>query len=456
MKIIYSNVFAEQFEDFNFRSWHYAIIKDLVQVINDDDFLTSAITNMKKNDFIFDSNCIMSAVDRKFLFIRILNMIILIKRTPQSIKIREIDEFLILFFEYVILKFILRNILDEKLVIDKLRRQIHIIDDLKTNMLIDSNILSSEKMLIDYNKKILVLNYCRGMKIFMQMKFFREKINKMIRVYDVITILAHFSALIFIKLRSKAFFEDKNFMFISSKTNRFDLDDEILFHIIDAHLCAVQINNITNRVVIIVKNIRLNVIQKFEEEKCYAMFSNYGHLTAESKLRKFELKSWLKKIFNLNINVLTISVTFINFNVIETFFNATEMSILTVRTKILFMKISISIKETSISIFVAFMKCITFMKIIIYDIESIRKQLIAITKRYLLLWQNIKKTVDIFKKKWMSIILKSNVKIDAAKVYFLKFVDRKFLDKKFNKLHDQNRMKYTLQSISFDWSIFVM
>ena len=74
-------------------------------------------------------------------------------------------------------------------------------------------------------------------------------------------------------------------------------------------------------------------------------------------------------------------------------------------------------------------------------------------KRYFLLWQNIKRIVDIFEKKWMSITLKSDVKIDAAKVYFLKFVDREFLDKEFNKLYDQNRMKYTLQSISFDWLI---
>ena len=127
-------------------------------------------------------------------------MIILIKRTFQSIRIRKIDEFLILFFEYVILKLTFRDIFNEKSVIDKFRRQIHIINDLKVNMFIDLNILSSKRMLIDYNKKILVFNCCHDMKIFMQMKSFREKINKMIRVYDVITMFAHFNALIFIKL----------------------------------------------------------------------------------------------------------------------------------------------------------------------------------------------------------------------------------------------------------------
>ena len=127
-------------------------------------------------------------------------------------------------------------------------------------MFIDLNILNSEKMLINYNKKILVFNYYHDMKIFMQMKSFREKINKIIRVYDIITMLAHFNVLILIKFRNKTFFENKNFMFISSKTNRFDLDNKILFHIIDVHFCVIQINNITNRVMIIVKNTNLNII----------------------------------------------------------------------------------------------------------------------------------------------------------------------------------------------------
>ena len=46
-----------------------------------------------------------------------------------------------------------------------------------------------------------------------------------------------------------------------------------------------------NRVVIIIKNICLNVIQKFEEKDYYAMFSNYDHLIVEFKLKKFKFKS---------------------------------------------------------------------------------------------------------------------------------------------------------------------
>ena len=56
----------------------------------------------------------------------------------------------------------------------------------------------------------------------------------------------------------------------------------------------------------------------------------------------------------------------------------------------------------------------------------------------------------------MPITLKPDAKIDAAKVYPLKPADREFLDKEFNKLHDQGRMEYTSQPTPFGWPVFVI
>ena len=50
----------------------------------------------------------------------------------------------------------------------------------------------------------------------------------------------------------------------------------------------------------------------------------------------------------------------------------------------------------------------------------------------------------------MSIEIKSNVKIETAKMYSLSFVDRKLVDDTFDKLHAQKRMKYTSQSTSHE------
>ena len=56
----------------------------------------------------------------------------------------------------------------------------------------------------------------------------------------------------------------------------------------------------------------------------------------------------------------------------------------------------------------------------------------------------------------MSIEIKWNVKIKTTKMYSLNFVDKKFVNETFNKLHAQKRMKYINQFISHEYSIFVI
>jgi hypothetical protein len=62
----------------------------------------------------------------------------------------------------------------------------------------------------------------------------------------------------------------------------------------------------------------------------------------------------------------------------------------------------------------------------------------------------------IFEKKWMSIELKFDVKIETTKMYSLNFANRKFVDEIFDKLHVQNRMKYINQFISHDYFVFAI
>ena len=56
----------------------------------------------------------------------------------------------------------------------------------------------------------------------------------------------------------------------------------------------------------------------------------------------------------------------------------------------------------------------------------------------------------------MSIELKSDVKIETAKMYSLDFANKKFVNEIFDKLHAQKRMKYIIQSTSHDYSIFAI
>lgn len=83
--------------------------------------------------------------------------------------------------------------------------------------------------------------------------------------------------------------------------------------------------------------------------------------------------------------------------------------------------------------------------------ETVRNQITTIADNYPLLWQDTGRTVDILKEDWMPITLKPDVlKVDAVKVYPLGPADREFVDKEFNKLHEQERMQYTTQPTQFE------
>ena len=56
----------------------------------------------------------------------------------------------------------------------------------------------------------------------------------------------------------------------------------------------------------------------------------------------------------------------------------------------------------------------------------------------------------------MPIATHPNAKIKAAKIYSLKSQDRQLVDEIFDKLHAQNRMKYTSQPTSHDYFVFVV
>ena len=56
----------------------------------------------------------------------------------------------------------------------------------------------------------------------------------------------------------------------------------------------------------------------------------------------------------------------------------------------------------------------------------------------------------------MFIDFKLNAKIEAAKIYLLDFIDRKFVDEIFDKLYKQNRIKFNNQFTVYDYLIFVI
>lgn len=159
------------------------------------------------------------------------------------IRIRNINNAIILFFKYIYLKLVFNNILKKCLVINKIRRQVYIINNLKINILIDFDILNFKKIILDFVIKFLIIDSYRNIITFIKIILLCEKMHKVVRAYDAIIVLFYFSIIILICLRDKCktkLSKNCDFIFMLIELfNRFELDKDILNYIIDVNIYAI-------------------------------------------------------------------------------------------------------------------------------------------------------------------------------------------------------------------------
>ena len=97
-------------------------------------------------------------------------------------------------------------------------------------------------------------------------------------------------------------------------------------------------------------------------------------------------------------------------------------------------------------------------EITMFDDHENAKDFEIIINKYDSLWKKKNTFVKISKSVYMSITLKSNW-IDHLKinrVYFFEIENRVFVDEIFDKLHQQRKMKWIKNFISFDYFVFVI
>ena len=129
----------------------------------------------------------------------------------------------------------------------------------------------------------MTIDNCKNIKIQLNVTNTDSSIKRIARVNEVIKISIKSTTTISFKLRDKNnLFIERDFMFTSSRIERLNHDEDVLSHIIDAHIEMIQIHNINSKNVYILKNTRFELVQKYEKKKCYLANAEYAHLAANA------------------------------------------------------------------------------------------------------------------------------------------------------------------------------
>ena len=101
-------------------------------------------------------------------------------------------------------------------------------------------------------------------------------------------------------------------------------------------------------------------------------------------------------------------------------------------------------------------KFVMLFNIIIYNTLFVVEVIASIAKVFFNFWKKNEFTVNLSLDNWIFIMLKFDATLTSFKIYFVDQMNKNFINKKFDKLQRQRKLKYIIQSTSFNYSIFVM
>ncbi len=99
------------------------------------------------------------------------------------IRMRNIENVMMFFLEYIIIELIIRDKINKISIIDKLRRQVHIIDNFKINLFIDLDILRLKQIIINYKRELFTINNYKDITILMTITSLKDHVKCVVKTH---------------------------------------------------------------------------------------------------------------------------------------------------------------------------------------------------------------------------------------------------------------------------------
>ena len=393
--------------DLRFRNWNF--LKTLIKF-----FVFDFDTHV-----CIDIDCEAILDDKKFIQIKCSK--IEIHSMTTSLRMREIETTIHETNEYIKILIYMSDVKDDKQVLACIEREIHLINDLKANLLIENDFLKFEEFIIDVSeRKATIANCDVTIDLFIRQR--DSYVRRNIHVNHVVVVSTEQEIAISIKFSIS---EDRDFLFESS----FKTNVTLYHHVIDSYTSEVIVKNDFLKSVKISKNFRLEMITEITYDDCFLMSSNESHMIITSSI-----SNWIKQKFE-------------TFTMLSAKFNKVEPAISSID----------SLYQTD-HVVNSFMKEIRLINdIMLCENQTAIQAYTKLVNEFLTLWRN-EDFINIPEDRWMKLALRNDWQshlTEKFKIYSFDNENKKVLDETFDELHKQKRLIWTTTSTSFFYSIFV-
>ena len=334
-----------------------------------------------------------------------------------SLKIRDFDTIRHETWKYIIVDIHFRDMKNEKKIIFIIRREVHLINNLKCNMLFDNDVLTSKDIVINTAKKSTFIDSTE-VTISLEVRSTKNVIQKSIHLKKI-TIVSFHSKLV-VSINHLSLSNTKNFLFESD----YDLNIVMYAYFIDAFISAVIVRNDKSVSIKISRNFRLDRIFEFDFFNVFHIDDNKENVRelVIKHLKVTHKNDWFKKLIfvcattyavaaSIKVAIVVTSTTIIDLTTIDLntigLTSTIDLTVLAIFNTIKsfiahFSQISIVrnfFTKSSISFEIIMPNEVTIYK------SKTTDSFAKIIKNFSALWKNIE-FVKMSKKNWMRISLK--------------------------------------------------
>ena len=382
---------------YGFRGWRYATTEAKI----------GALVN-KAYQVCLDTGCTMSLIDRQFLLEQCPGVTIYDMASPMEV--RGIGSASHNASQFVLVSIYLLG-RDRKIAL--IEREVHIVDNLKVNLLVGMDILAPEGILIDLENRLATIRSCESIQLPLTIESRSSKVDRTIFSEYEQTVQPHTRALLTIlgaKGSALELPQDRDLLFEPDCLDQLS----VFAHLVDHTMEAVYVQNDTDSPVLIPRNTRVGNVVEYEADGCFAVSCDNGDLAAKPPKRL----GWIKQ--GLKAFLATAAV-----------FHTTKEP------------------ETILP-----------NGVTVYGQGLALTKLSNVVTNNPKVWEDHGNIAKVPEEEWMDIPLlddwQEQYKPGQARVYPVGQQDREVIDKAFDKLHGQDRMEWTKEATPFTYPCFVV
>ena len=194
------------------------------------------------------------------------------------ISVRDLDVDKHMTVEYAILSMYFSDQKNDVTVRAKITRKIHLIDNLKTNMLLSNDVIESEKIDVSISKKTAYIESCEVIAS-LEIRTSKIAVQTSIHARKTTVVSSRFELVLSVHYTTVSF--DRNYLFESN-----ELKLSLYAHLVDFNTKQIIVRNESNQVVHIFRNYRVDHIIEIDYINVFQIHADEASHVVDLVLRR--------------------------------------------------------------------------------------------------------------------------------------------------------------------------